>query len=198
MSLKFVRIFCLGNDKKCFQEFNSLKIKLRSCALSRKMRVRSSKRGCAGHIMDRELKLKWWKTSLWSQSTTLHYQSKWEAAFQEFNYANFEEEKDNARCSFGENWENSSSNVPVFIVYMRPYSGFTLLSGIYSPPIQGLCAKGKKCISKSSEIQTWEFTKIGQNMQNCNGVGWRLKTKCEMWRANEGLFNFIIYEEPFF
>ena len=53
-------------------------------------------------------------------------------------------EKNNARCSFGENWENSSNNILVFIVYMRPYSGFTLLSGIYSPPIQGLCAKGTK------------------------------------------------------
>ena len=147
--------------KKCFQEFNSLKIKLRSCALSRKMRVRSSKRGCAGHIMDRELKLKWWKTSLWSQSTTLHYQRKWEAAFQEFNYANFEEEKDNARCSFGENWENSSSNVPVFIVYMRPYSGFTLLSGIYSPPIQGLCAKGKKMYFQKFRDTNMRIYKIG-------------------------------------
>ena len=158
---------------------------------------------CAGHIMDRELKLKWWKTSLWSQSTTLHYQSKWEAAFQEFNYANFEEEKNNARCSFRENWENSSSNVPVFIVYMRPYSGFTLLSGIYSPPIQGLCAKGKKCIYKNSEIQTWEFTKLGHNMLYIYYIyaklhwSW-LKIDDEMFRTNEGLFYSIIHKEPFF
>ena len=75
---------------------------------------------------------------------------------------------------------------------MRPYSGFTLLSGIYSPPIQGLCAKGKKCISKNSEIQTWEFTKLGHNMLYIYYIyaklqwSW-LKIEDEMFRTNEGL-----------
>ena len=169
----------LENDNKGSQEFNSLKIKLRSCALSRKMRVRSSKRACAGHIMDRELKLKWWKTSLWSQSTTLHYQSKWEAAFQEFNYANFWRKKNYARCSFGENWENSSNNILVFIVYMRPYSGFTLLSGIYSPPIQGLCAKGTKNVFP--KVQRYNM-RIYKNRTKYAKLQWSwLKIEDEMW-----------------
>ena len=50
----------------------------------------------------------------------------------------------------------------VVLVYMRPYSGFTLLSGIYSPPIQGLCAKGTKNVFpkiqgyKHENLQKWD------------------------------------------
>ena len=44
---------------------------------------------------------------------------------------------------------------------MRPYSGFTLLSGIYSPPIQGLWAKGKKMYFQKFRDTNMRIYKIG-------------------------------------